>query len=92
MIVFSVNLSGITGIFPIVIDENTGFMKKPTERDKCQMQRYQELHQIAGFEAKQSRIAVTRGGLNKCQTREANTMRIIHGVWTTRTPFQIRIW
>jgi hypothetical protein len=31
MIVFSVNLSGITGIFPIVIDANTGSMEKTNQ-------------------------------------------------------------
>jgi hypothetical protein len=40
MIVFSMNLSGITGIFPIVINENTGSMKEPIRTDKCQTQQY----------------------------------------------------
>ncbi len=92
LIVFSMNLSRLTGIFLIVINENTGSGKKPIRTEKWQSQQYQELRQIADFKVEKSRIAVTRGGSNRYQTREANTMRIIHGGWTTSTPFQIRIW
>jgi len=66
--------------------------KKPIRTDKWQLHQYQELRQIADFEVEKSRIAVTHGGSNRCQTREANRMRIIHGGWTASTPFQIRIW
>jgi hypothetical protein len=42
-IVFSGNLSGITGIVPMVIDEKTGSMGKTDQEGQEQKQQYQEL-------------------------------------------------